>query len=305
MNVVELAKVSGCKNPETLKRFLRAAQAYGYFQEDLESGLWSNTKFSQILTSTHPNSLKLAVMYLKEECYDVLGYLSNIVRDDEYIFEKLRGKTLYDYIENNPEVEELFGGCMDNLSSLDWYSQCYDFNWGSFDRIIDIGGSFGTLLAHILHTYPTVTGHLFDRPPVIAKARKVWKEKYQDLLNRVVMSSGTFFLVGTLPAFKDGDCIILRQVLQDCEDDKAILLLYNLRTAIATKNVTVCIIEMSSIPNDPVKFRLIADLHLKLNANGVIRRTPDIETMFKQTGFKLVQTVETRTLFRIAVALPV
>lgn len=304
MTVNELAKACNCKNSITLSRFLRTAQAYGYFHEDIESGLWSNSKYSQILTSNHPNSLKSAVLYWKEEVYEVLGNLSHLIRDDVDIFNKVHGKSIYKYLEEDPRTEELFGGFMKELNSLDWYSQCEDLNWGSFDRIVDIGGSFGTLLAHILRSYPRLTGHLFDRPPVITKARKIWNEMYQDLLTRVVMSSGTYFLVGTLPILKDGDCIILRQVLQDCDDDKALLLLYNLRTAIGSRIVTVCIIEMTATPNDPVSMRHLMDLHLRIVANGIVRRAPVVEAMFAQTGFKMVKIVETRTLFRIMVAMP-
>lgn len=48
-----------------------------------------------------------------------------------------------------------------------------DFAWRNYDRIIDIGGAHGSVLAALLSENPAAKGVLFDQPPVIARAEKV------------------------------------------------------------------------------------------------------------------------------------
>ena len=44
----------------------------------------------------------------------------------------------------------------------------YDFS--PFKTIVDVGGSYGTLLAAILRRHPAARGILFDQPHVVAAA---------------------------------------------------------------------------------------------------------------------------------------
>ena len=48
-----------------------------------------------------------------------------------------------------------------------------DFPWASYDRIVDIGGAHGSVLAALLAHIPAAKGVLFDLPDVIERAREV------------------------------------------------------------------------------------------------------------------------------------
>ena len=43
-----------------------------------------------------------------------------------------------------------------------WYPVVHDFNWRQFKRVIDVGGSLGSMLARILTEHPHLKGVLFD-----------------------------------------------------------------------------------------------------------------------------------------------
>jgi len=60
-----------------------------------------------------------------------------------------------------------------------------------FERIIDVGGSQGVLLASLLEAAPHATGVLFDLPEVIAEARAVIAER--GLSDRVELVGGDLF----------------------------------------------------------------------------------------------------------------
>ena len=48
-----------------------------------------------------------------------------------------------------------------------------DFEWGAHDRILDIGGAHGSVLAALLAANPAARGVLFDLPQVVEEAKKV------------------------------------------------------------------------------------------------------------------------------------
>ena len=41
-----------------------------------------------------------------------------------------------------------------------------DFNWKKFNRVLDIGGAYGSMLAAVLEDNPAATGVLFELPQV-------------------------------------------------------------------------------------------------------------------------------------------
>ena len=43
-----------------------------------------------------------------------------------------------------------------------------DYHWGRYERIIDIGGAYGSFIADLLKANPKSTGVLFDQPQVCA-----------------------------------------------------------------------------------------------------------------------------------------
>ncbi len=48
-----------------------------------------------------------------------------------------------------------------------------DYDWSLYDRILDIGGAYGSVLAALMQANPAAHGVLFDLPQVIEWAQKV------------------------------------------------------------------------------------------------------------------------------------
>jgi hypothetical protein len=75
------------------------------------------------------------------------------------------------------------------VDSASWYGLVHDYAWERHDRVVDVGGSTGSLLHRILtaaysraaaegggkrHPARPGAGVLFDRPSVTAEAHKMW-----------------------------------------------------------------------------------------------------------------------------------
>jgi predicted O-methyltransferase YrrM len=82
------------------------------------------------------------------------------------------------------------------------------------ERIVDVGGGIGTVLAHLLDTAPNARGVLFDRAEALADAPAVLTSA--GVADRVDLVDGDFFA-----AVPDGDVHVLANVLHDWSDDKA------------------------------------------------------------------------------------
>ena len=48
-----------------------------------------------------------------------------------------------------------------------------DFTWAAYDRIIDVAGAHGAVLAAIMKANPALRGVLFDLPQIVARAQAV------------------------------------------------------------------------------------------------------------------------------------
>jgi spermidine synthase len=88
----------------------------------------------------------------------------------------------------------------------------HDFAWGRFRRIVDVGGSGGSMLHRLLAAHPGATGVLFDLPDVVDRARAAWAEGHADMLasGRVEFVAGDFLgRPESIPRARDGDVYMM------------------------------------------------------------------------------------------------
>jgi hypothetical protein len=78
---------------------------------------------------------------------------------------------LYEFYGDHPEEAQWFARAMGRVTSL-LVSELATakFRPLATGRVVDVGGSRGTLLAHLLQAAPEATGVLFDRPEALAEA---------------------------------------------------------------------------------------------------------------------------------------
>ena len=118
----------------------------------------------------------------------------------------------------------------------------YDFS--CFERIVDVGGGHGVLLAGILSAIPKVRGALYDLPNVVAGAEAL---RAPEIAGRCEIVGGDFFK--SVPA--DGDGYILSRVIHDWDDDAALKILDNCRSVIRLDGRLLLVEGVSKPPNEP------------------------------------------------------
>lgn len=128
-------------------------------------------------------------------------------------------------------------------------------------------------------------GVLFDLPHVVAEARQLIHDA--GVGDRCTLVSGDFF--ETVP--EGGDAYILRNIIHDWQDDRAIAILATCRRAMA--NDARLILVERYVAEDPREAPLVhhADLEILVNVGGMERTTDEYATLLAYSGFRLIKTI--------------
>jgi tRNA A58 N-methylase Trm61 len=113
---------------------------------------------------------------------------------------------------------------MDMSQVKEQITSLYDFS--RFNKIVDIGGGHGSLITSILRANPRAFGVLFDAQEAISEARP--KIEAAGLADRCAAIAGDF--LKSIPA--GGDLYIIKWIVRDRDDDRAVQLLRNIRSQI-------------------------------------------------------------------------
>jgi O-methyltransferase. len=120
--------------------------------------------------------------------------LEESIRDGGVPFAKVQGVELFDYMNAHQDFDLLFSEAMDSVENLTGNLFLQDFNWGQFERVIDVGGSKGSKAIAILQSHSHLKAVVFDRPQIIEAAKTYWQDKIAaDTLSRLTFEGGNLF----------------------------------------------------------------------------------------------------------------
>jgi hypothetical protein len=198
----------------------------------------------------------------------------------------LRGKESFDYFAGEPELAELFNQTMTSVSELTDGPVVAGYDFSAYPTIVDVGGGHGPLLAAILAAAPDSRGVLYDLPQVVASAPSLLRE--HNVSDRVGIAEGSFF--DSVPG--GGDAYILKNIIHDWPDEKAVQILRNVRAA-AGPRATVLLVELVIPKHDrdfPGKW---VDLEMLLNLGARERTAAEYRDLLSQAGFQMTRVVQT------------
>lgn len=175
------------------------------------------THVGTALSSSHPASASASAGLVAHQVGRCWDDLAETVRTGVSPFERQGRKSLFDGLEDNVEERQQFDrsqtyGLVLEAGEL---SELVDFT--SYERVVDVGGGEGGLLAMLLDAHPLMYGVLFDLPASAELATAVLSR----YARRSEVTSGNFF--DSVPA--GGDLYILSHVLHDWGDSECIRIL--------------------------------------------------------------------------------
>jgi hypothetical protein len=120
------------------------------------------------------------------------GRLFDAVKTGERAAPKALGKEIFEWYEEHPQEAAVFGGAMSNLAAMVAGEVASICDFSKAKKIVDIGGSHGTLLAAVLKRNLGTFGIVIDLPNVADRARQALQGNGLD--GRAEAIGGDFFV---------------------------------------------------------------------------------------------------------------
>jgi C-methyltransferase len=271
---------------DALRRLLRALIGRGIFRRRRD-GRYALNSLADTLRSDAPISLKGAALFQgSQEQRERWTLLADSVRTGQSIVPALRGKEGWAYLAEKPQLAALFNQTMTSLTQLTVATVVAGYDFGAYGTIVDVGGGQGTMLAAILAAAPGSRGVLYDLPRVVATAPSLLREN--GVADRVRIAEGSF--LDSVPA--GGDAYLLKNIVHDWADEKALQILRNVRVA-AGPGTAVLLVEMvvgESGRDCPGHW---VDLEMLLNLGSRERTAEEYRELLGQAGFRMTRVVPT------------
>jgi hypothetical protein len=268
-------------HPDALHRLLRALAAEGVFHEG-DGRVFALTPLAEGLRSDAPDSIRDWAIFVGEPTnLRAWGDLLHSVRTGENAFRHVYGVDIWTYRQRHPELSARFDRAMTALSRPETAAAVAAYDFGRFNRVVDIAGGNGVFLAAILAKHPALHGVLFDQPSVAAGAALLLaRARVADRCERV---GGDFF--EAVPP--GGDVYLLKSILHDWEDDDCRRILRTVRAAM-TPGTPLLIVERDlGRPNERADAKFI-DLTMLVAPGGRERTADEYAALATSAGFRFV-----------------
>src|SRR4051812_11443618 len=251
----QLAARLGGLDADALHRVLRAAAVDGFVRLD-RRGRFKLTRYGRTLTSDAPGTLRPWARYMAlASTRDAWGDLPETVRSGRSAFERVHGKSVWDWFAAHPEEERLFAAAMRSITVLDAPAVAASSLVPDDGVVCDVAGGAGTLLGELLVARPSLRGVLVEAPGVLREAEEHLRSR--GVLDRVELVEGDLF--GSLQA--EADLYVLKNILHDWDDATSARILSGVAGTMAPGS-RLLLIEQLQERNVPHPFASASDLQM-------------------------------------------
>lgn len=279
----ELARETGT-HAASLYRVLRALASIDIFREGQDCR-FSLTPLGNLLKSDAPGSKRALARMGGAEFYRSWGGLLSAVETGLPAFDWIYGRSFFDYMAGNPDRWGIYDAAMNGVHDGETIPVLDAYDFSSFRTVVDVGGGNGLALAALLRRHPGTRGILFDLPAVARRAREVVAACR--VSDRCGFVGGDFF--DSVPA--GGDAYLLRHVLHDWEDEKAVAILGKCRDAMQPEGRVLVVETVIPSGNEPC-FGKWLDLMMLL-VGGRERTREQYAELFSAAGLRVARVVPT------------
>jgi hypothetical protein len=292
----ELAHAAGVRE-DGLYRVLRALASVGVFAET-SSRRFALTAAGEVLVSGAPGSMRdMALWVTSPFHFRVYAELMHSVQTGHPAAEKVTGMPVFEYFRTQPELSEIFNDAMTNLSEVVVRVVLDVYDFSGIGVLVDVAGGHGAVLTTILNAYPRMRGVLFDLDHVVAGAWPLIEA--MGVNDRCRTESGDFFKA--VPV--GGDAYIMKHIIHDWDDERAIAILRNIRTAMGGKRGRVILLESVLQPGNAPDFGKIIDLEMMVMPGGRERTADEFRRLFASAGFAMTRVIPTESPLSIVEAI--
>jgi SAM-dependent methyltransferase/AraC-like DNA-binding protein len=284
-------------SPPHLLRFLRGLVTLGICEEHPDGG-FALTSLGQSLKPGSPSRLGEKVMIVVEQYWQPWADLVSTLQTGAPAFDHVFGTDVWAWRNENFRGGDIFAAYLASETFAGAGPIVEVLDLSGVDRVADIGGGHGGLLAAILQTNPDTRGILFDLPETIIGAKRFLKS--HGVLERVTLVGGDF--IAEIPV--EADLYVLKSVLQHWDDLGARALLESCRDAMPAR-ARLAIVERllpEAASGDPSAVML--DLHMMVITGGRVRTLQEFERLLAEANLVLSKIYATSSGLSVVEAVP-
>lgn len=287
----EMAPTIGV-HPRSLYRLLRALAGVGIFAEEA-NGSFSHTSLSDLLRSDAPESLRgFAALIADEVGFETWAQLGYAIETGEPAFPHKFGMPWFDWLGQNPAEASAFHDAMTSLSAGAVAAVVSAYDFSGINKLVDVGGGHGLLLASVLSKYTNMKGVLYDDANVIGGAADVLMA--HGVADRCERIGGDFFQ--SVPA--GGDAYILKHIIHDWSDEECVKILSHCHAGM-TAGGKVLIVEMVVPERNVPGISKLLDLQMLVFLTGRERTEAEYGALLDRAGFQLTRVVPTPSAYSV------
>ena len=211
---------------DAVARLLRALCTLGLCDERGD-GSFALTADGQLLRSDAPLSVHGWARMSAARIWGNWAGLAESVRTGKSNRLRATGTRDFSSVDRDPRAAEGFNRAMASLTRPIALAAANEIDWSAHRHIVDVGAGPGELVATILERHTHLSGVAFDMQHAVQPAReRIGRSRLEA---RCTVESGSFF--ESVPA--GGDAYLLKSVLHNWGDGRAIAILRNVRAAMA------------------------------------------------------------------------
>lgn len=242
------------------------------------------------------------MLFCDEAVWWSWGNLLHSVQTGEAAFGRGFGMGAFEYFAQNPDLSTTFNAAMAEDSRNVAPSVVAGYDFSRFRTLVDVGGGSGTLIAAILEATAGLRGVLFDTAAGVEAAPNTLSAT--GVADRCRVVAGDFF--ESVPG--EGDAYILKSVIHDWDDGRAVTILGNCRRAMPAEG-TLLLVEPVLPPrveSAEITGMVISDLNMLVNTGGRERTEAEFRALFTSAGIRLTRVTATlgSTNYRVIEGLP-
>lgn len=293
-SVAELASRTGAHAP-ALGRLLRALAGHGIFAEEAP-GCFGLTPAAAVLQSGVAGSVRDAVRMIGDMTGDgpwwsAVGHLRHSVMTGQPGWDYVVGTPFFHYLAQHAVAGTWFDRGLANFTSVENAAIAGAYDFGPAQRVVDVGGGQGGLLAEILQAFPRVTGVLCDRLQVLVEPAALTRA---GLLERCELVGIDFFQ--SVPS--GGDVYILKRILHDWNDEHAAHILRACRGAMGN-DARLLVVDVVLPPGNAFHPGKIMDMLMLALLEGQERSEQEFRALFQRAGLHLTRVIPTPSLLSV------
>jgi SAM-dependent methyltransferase len=285
----DLAKATGTHAP-SLRRMLRLLASVGVFAEQEDGTFTLNAAGECLRTGVPGSSRAMAMLFAGNRITENWKDLEYCVQTGEPAFHR-RGITdpFRDPLRTS-EDDANFDAAMAEMTRLTAVAVAAAYDFSSITTLIDVGGGNGALMIGILKANPALRGIVFDQPGAAERAKEQIAKKGLDARCQAI--GGDFFK----QVVAGGDAYLLKHVIHDWDDDRAIEILKNCHKAMNPKG-KLLIVEGVYPPridwSHDSRAAATNDCNMLTGTGGRQRSEAEFSSLYEAAGFDLTRIVPT------------